>query len=107
MALGEQAKMAMAPHFALEIHVPLSAAYELDAWVEHFHWLEPLFDERLEIRGVHMHVPSRHGPGFSVSEQARAGTVKTDTLYGPPATDPATQECSEGINQYINRLRQT
>jgi L-alanine-DL-glutamate epimerase-like enolase superfamily enzyme len=80
MALGEQAKMAMAPHFAMEIHIHLSAAYELDAWVEHFDWLEPLFDERLEIRGGHMHVPSRPGLGFSISEQARAWTVTTDTF---------------------------
>ncbi|SDL65461.1 mandelate racemase/muconate lactonizing enzyme family protein [Arthrobacter sp. ok362] len=78
MALGEQAKMAMAPHFAMEIHIHLSAAYELDAWVEHFDWLEPLFDERLEIRGGHMYVPSRPGLGFSISEQARSWTVTTD-----------------------------
>ena len=80
MALGEQAKMAMAPHFAMEIHIHLSAAYELDAWVEHFDWLEPLFDERLEIRGGHMHVPSRPGLGFSISDQARTWTVTTDTF---------------------------
>ncbi|MDF9750519.1 mandelate racemase/muconate lactonizing enzyme family protein [Arthrobacter sp. ES3-54] len=80
MALGEQAKMAMAPHFAMEIHIHLSAAYELDAWVEHFDWLEPLFDERLEIRAGHMHVPSRPGLGFSISEQARAWTVTADTF---------------------------
>lgn len=80
MALGEQAKMAMAPHFAMEIHIHLSAAYELDAWVEHFDWLEPLFDERLEIRGGHMRVPSRPGLGFSISEQARRWTATTDTF---------------------------
>ncbi|MFE4227014.1 mandelate racemase/muconate lactonizing enzyme family protein [Arthrobacter sp. NPDC056886] len=80
MALGEQAKMAMAPHFAMEIHIHLSAAYELDAWVEHFDWLEPLFDERLEIRAGHMHVPSRPGLGFSISDQARRWTVTTDTF---------------------------
>jgi L-alanine-DL-glutamate epimerase-like enolase superfamily enzyme len=80
MALGEHAKMDMAPHFAMEIHIHLSAAYELDAWVEHFDWLEPLFDERLEIRGGHMHVPSRPGLGFSISEQARSWTVTTDTF---------------------------
>jgi L-alanine-DL-glutamate epimerase-like enolase superfamily enzyme len=80
MALGEQAKMAMAPHFAMEIHIHLSAAYELDAWVEHFDWLEPLFDERLEIHGGHMHVPSRPGLGFSISEQARSWTVTSDTF---------------------------
>lgn len=80
MALGEQAKMDMAPHFAMEIHIHLSAAYELDTWVEHFDWLEPLFDERLEISGGRMHVPSRPGLGFSISEQARSWTVTTDTF---------------------------
>ena len=80
MALGEHARMDMAPHFAMEIHIHLSAAYELDAWVEHFDWLEPLFDERLEIRDGHMHVPSRPGLGFSISEQARSWTVTTDTF---------------------------
>ena len=80
MALGEHARMNMAPHFAMEIHIHLSAAYELDAWVEHFDWLEPLFDERLEIRNGCMQVPARHGLGFSISGQARRWTVTTDTF---------------------------
>jgi L-alanine-DL-glutamate epimerase-like enolase superfamily enzyme len=62
------------------LHIHLSAAYELDTWVEHFDWLEPLFDERLEIRRGRMHVPWRHGPGFSISEQAKAWTAATDTF---------------------------
>jgi L-alanine-DL-glutamate epimerase-like enolase superfamily enzyme len=80
MSLGEQAKMNMAPHFAMEIHIHLSAAYELDVWVEHFDWLEPLFDERLEISDGRMHVPDRPGLGFSISDQARAWTVMTNTF---------------------------
>lgn len=80
MALGEHARMNMAPHFAMEIHIHLSAAYELDAWVEHFDWLEPLFDERLEIRDGCMRVPSRPGLGFSISGEARRWTVQTDTF---------------------------
>ncbi len=76
MALAEQARLRMAPHFAMEIHLHLSAAYAHGPWVEHFEWLEPLFNERLEIRGGQMWVPNRPGLGFSLSEQARAWTVE-------------------------------
>jgi L-alanine-DL-glutamate epimerase-like enolase superfamily enzyme len=75
MALGEHAGLRMAPHFAMEIHVHLAAAYEIDPWVEHFEWLEPLFNERLEIRAGRMVVPGRPGLGLSLSDQARAWTV--------------------------------
>ncbi|NWL10315.1 enolase [Paenarthrobacter nitroguajacolicus] len=75
MALGEDAGIRMAPHFAMEIHLHLSAAYEIDPWVEHFEWLEPLFNEKLEIAGGRMIVPNRPGLGFSLSEQARAWTT--------------------------------
>ncbi|MFE4369212.1 mandelate racemase/muconate lactonizing enzyme family protein [Streptomyces sp. NPDC056835] len=80
MAMGEQAKMRMAPHFAMEIHLHLAAAYEIDPWVEHFEWLEPMFNERLEIRDGRMIVPNRPGLGFSLSEQARAWTHETVTV---------------------------
>ncbi|MPY47773.1 L-talarate/galactarate dehydratase [Streptomyces acidicola] len=80
MAMGEQAKMRMAPHFAMEIHLHLAAAYEIDPWVEHFEWLEPMFNERLEIRDGRMIVPNRPGLGFSLSEQARAWTQETVTV---------------------------
>ncbi|MFC9424377.1 mandelate racemase/muconate lactonizing enzyme family protein [Streptomyces sp. NPDC056987] len=80
MAMGEQAKMRMAPHFAMEIHLHLAAAYEIDPWVEHFEWLEPMFNERLDIRDGRMIVPNRPGLGFSLSEQARAWTRETVTV---------------------------
>jgi len=83
MALGEEAGLKLAPHFAMEIHLHLSAAYALEAWVEHFDWLEPLFNERLRIAGGRMHVPARPGLGFSLSDQARALTVETTTIGGP------------------------
>jgi len=83
MALGEEAGLKLAPHFAMEIHLHLSAAYALEAWVEHFDWLEPLFNERLRIAGGRMHVPARPGLGFSLSDQARALTVDTTTIGGP------------------------
>jgi len=79
-ALGEDAGIRMAPHFAMEIHLHLAAAYEHDPWVEHFEWLEPLFNERLEIRDGRMLVPNRPGLGLSLSDQARAWTRQTDTI---------------------------
>jgi L-alanine-DL-glutamate epimerase-like enolase superfamily enzyme len=73
-ALAEHARLRLAPHFAMEIHLHLAAAYPHGPWVEHFDWLEPLFDERLTIRQGQMHVPNRPGLGVSISEQARRWT---------------------------------
>ena len=75
MGLAEQARLRMAPHFAMEIHLHLSAAYAHEPWVEHFEWLEPMFNERLQIQGGRMIVPNRPGLGFSLSEQARRWTA--------------------------------
>jgi L-talarate/galactarate dehydratase len=80
MALGEEAGLKLAPHFAMEIHLHLSAAYALEAWVEHFDWLEPLFNERLRIADGRMYVPARPGLGFSLSDRARALTIETTTV---------------------------
>ena len=76
-ALGEDAGLRMAPHFAMEIHLHLAAACELDPWVEHFDWLQPLFNEHLEIREGRMLVPGRPGLGFTLSDRARAWTTQT------------------------------
>lgn len=67
----------LAPHFAMEIHVHLSAAYPEEPWLEHFEWLEPMFNERLELKNGRMHVPDRPGLGFTLSQQAIAWTVDT------------------------------
>jgi L-alanine-DL-glutamate epimerase-like enolase superfamily enzyme len=67
----------MAPHFAMEIHLHLSAAYAHGPWVEHFEWLEPMFNERLRIADGRMWVPDRPGLGFSLSEQATRWTTQT------------------------------
>jgi L-alanine-DL-glutamate epimerase-like enolase superfamily enzyme len=72
--LAEHAGLMLGPHFAMELHVHLAAAYPTEPWVEHFDWLEPLFNERLEIQGGRMQVPTRPGLGVSLSEQARAWT---------------------------------
>ena len=73
-ALAEHRNLQMAPHFAMEIHLHLAAAYPHETWVEHFDWLYPLFDERLEISGGRMHLSDRPGLGFTLSEQARRWT---------------------------------
>lgn len=77
MALADHARLRMAPHFAMEIHLHLAAAYPHEPWVEHFEWLEPLFNERLAIRDGRMHLPDRPGLGFSLSEQARRWTAES------------------------------
>ena len=73
-AQAEHAGLMLGPHFAMELHVHLAAAYPTEPWVEHFDWLEPLFNERLEIKDGRMLVPTRPGLGLSLSEQARAWT---------------------------------
>jgi L-talarate/galactarate dehydratase len=67
----------LAPHFAMEIHLHLSAAYPEEPWLEHFEWLEPLFNERLELKNGRMHLSETPGLGFTLSEQALAWTVDT------------------------------
>ncbi|MEJ3658418.1 mandelate racemase/muconate lactonizing enzyme family protein [Actinomycetes bacterium KLBMP 9759] len=74
-ALAEHHRLQLAPHFAMEIHLHLAAAYGLEPWVEHFEWLEPLFDENLRISDGRMFVPDRPGIGVTISERARAWTV--------------------------------
>ncbi|MEU5851139.1 L-talarate/galactarate dehydratase [Saccharopolyspora shandongensis] len=78
MALADDRNLQLAPHFAMEIHVHLAAAYAREPWVEHFEWLDPLFDEHLEISGGRMHISSRPGLGVTISDQARAWTVAHD-----------------------------
>ncbi|RYE81490.1 MAG: mandelate racemase/muconate lactonizing enzyme family protein [Oxalobacteraceae bacterium] len=73
-SLAEHAGLMLGPHFAMELHVHLAAAYPTEPWVEHFDWLEPLFNERLEISNGRMLVPTRPGLGLSLSEQSKAWT---------------------------------
>ncbi|MYZ38102.1 MULTISPECIES: mandelate racemase/muconate lactonizing enzyme family protein [unclassified Streptomyces] len=80
MALADHKSLAMAPHFAMEIHLHLAAAYPRATWVEHFEWLEPLFNERLELREGRMIVPSRPGLGLSLSDQAADWTSEETTV---------------------------
>lgn len=65
----------------MEIHLHLAAAYELEPWVEHFDWLDPLFNEHLEIENGRMIVPTRIGLGITLSERARHWT-RAETEFG-------------------------
>ena len=76
-ALADERGLGLAPHFAMEIHLHLAAAYPREPWVEHFDWLDPLFNERLETKNGRMLVPDRPGLGISLSEQARAWTTES------------------------------
>jgi L-alanine-DL-glutamate epimerase-like enolase superfamily enzyme len=80
LALAEHKGLSLAPHFAMELHIHLAAAYSREPWVEHFDWLDPLFNERLEIRAGRMLVPNRPGIGVTLSEQARAWTQASETF---------------------------
>ena len=70
-ALADHAGLLLAPHFAMELHVHLAAAYPREPWVE------PLFNERIAIKGGRMQVPTRPGLGLSLSDFARHCTVDT------------------------------
>ena len=76
-ALADERGLGLAPHFAMEIHLHLAAAYPREPWVEHFDWLDPLFNERLETKNGRMMVPDRPGLGVTFSDQARAWTTET------------------------------
>jgi L-alanine-DL-glutamate epimerase-like enolase superfamily enzyme len=78
--LAEHRHLTLAPHFAMEIHVHLAAAYPHEPWVEHFDWLHPLFNERLDIRDGCIHLSERPGLGLTLSEQARAWTVENTVI---------------------------
>jgi L-talarate/galactarate dehydratase len=70
MALGAFKGRKLAPHFAMEIHLHLAAAYPIEPWLEHFEWLGPMFNEQMHLKDGRMYVSDRPGLGFSLSEQA-------------------------------------
>lgn len=72
MALGAFKGRKLAPHFAMEIHLHLAAAYPIEPWLEHFEWLGPMFNEQMHLKEGRMYVSDRPGLGFSLSEQALA-----------------------------------
>ncbi len=74
-ALADHKGLSLAPHFSTEVHVHLAAAYPRSTWVEHVDWLEPLFNEHLEVRGGRVLVPDRPGLGITVTPKAVAWTT--------------------------------
>jgi L-talarate/galactarate dehydratase len=84
MGLSEFKQRKLAPHFAMEIHLHLAAAYGLEPWLEHFEWLGPLFNEAMQLKDGRMHVSDRPGLGFSLSEQAKAWTVASEAFGQRP-----------------------
>jgi len=76
-AQADLKRLKLAPHFVMEIHIHLACAYPHEAWVEHIEWLEPAFNERLQIGAGHMRLPTTPGLGFSLSDQASAWRVAT------------------------------
>src|SRR5258706_15885404 len=74
MGLADHKGLKLAPHFVMEIHVHLTAAYAREPWLEHFEWLAPLFNARPRLRGGPRVVPARPGPVISPRGQGRAWT---------------------------------
>lgn len=80
MALGAMKGRKLAPHFAMEIHLHLAAAYPIEPWLEHFEWLGPMFNEQMQLKEGRMHVSDRHGLGFTLSEQAITWRADSETF---------------------------
>ncbi|WP_422823474.1 L-talarate/galactarate dehydratase [Variovorax rhizosphaerae] len=84
MSLGAFKGRKLAPHFAMEIHLHLAAAYPIEPWLEHFEWLGPMFNEQMHLKDGRMHVSDRPGLGFSLSEQALSWTAETEEFGKRP-----------------------
>ncbi len=83
MTMAEACRVQIAPHWIMELHVHLAAAFPEEPWIEHFLWLEPLFEERLKIEGGRVAVPADPGLGLTFSGQARDWTVNTWATGAP------------------------
>ena len=77
MAFAEDARVDIAPHFAMQIHLHLAATTPGESWVEHFDWLDPVFNERLETADGRMIVPTAPGLGLTLAD-AVAGWTAAD-----------------------------
>ncbi|MCB1971724.1 MAG: mandelate racemase/muconate lactonizing enzyme family protein [Geminicoccaceae bacterium] len=77
MSMAEACRVQIAPHWVMELHVHLAAAFPEEPWIEHFQWLEPLFEERLKIGDGRVAVPAGPGLGLTFSGQARDWTQGT------------------------------
>lgn len=80
MAAAEEARINIAPHWMMELQIHLAAAYPMEPWVEHFHILEEMFDERMVIENGRAILSARPGLGLTLSGQARDWTKATHSL---------------------------
>jgi L-alanine-DL-glutamate epimerase-like enolase superfamily enzyme len=78
--LADELNVTVAPHFATQLHVHLAACQPREGWVEWFDWLDPLFEERLEIRDGRVVVPPGPGLGLTLAERAREWQLSTADL---------------------------
>lgn len=71
MDRAEEKRLVLAPHYSMEIHLPLVACYSHDVWVEHFEWFESLgvFEEKVEMKNGMMKVPNRPGMGLTLNKE--------------------------------------
>lgn len=69
--LADELNVTVAPHFATQLHVHLAACQPREGWVEWFDWLDPLFEERLDLRDGRVVVPTRTGLGLTLAARAR------------------------------------
>jgi len=79
----EEKRLVLAPHYSMEIHLPLTACYNGDVWVEHFEWFEQIgiFNEKVEMKNGMMIVPTRLGIGLSLNEDVSAKyTIETKII---------------------------
>lgn len=79
---AEQQRLVLAPHYSMEVHLPLVATYSHDVWVEHFEWFEEvgLFVEKVEMKNGMMKVPTRPGMGLTLDEE-RAKSLEVASAF--------------------------
>ena len=66
---AKEKHLVVAPHFVMEMHLPLIATYTFNSWIEHIEWLQPVFNEQVEIKDGKMLVPQQAGMGFTFNEE--------------------------------------
>ena len=77
---AERLALGLAPHFVMEIHIHLAASSRVEPWIEHFEWLEPLFNERLQIKDGRIVVPTQPGLGLTISDRVSEWTQAETTF---------------------------
>ncbi|MBK1787360.1 L-talarate/galactarate dehydratase [Prauserella cavernicola] len=85
MVRTRHARRGLAPHFVMELHLPLAAAFSGPVWVEHIEWLQPLFGDSVRIANGHMRVPDAQGLGLELDADARSRWTRASTEVTAPA----------------------